>query len=208
MDRRRRGAAAASLGLAVGEAATGECGATPPSSGRRPCRRQPGWTTSTSGGRHRGRGGVGSGCDAVASLPRGGAEQREPCRRTLSDPASERAQDRLCGAGWWEQFLVLMPGASLDAALPAAERLCEQLAADSLLLQGTSANLSVTRHCPMGGPFRGNVTAHCPRRCRALSGRGEGEKPRGGVRCRRQHCGCIAGRACGRGTGFNGERTR
>ncbi len=43
-----------------------------------------------------------------------------------------------------EEFLVLMPGASLDAARPAAERLREQLAADSLQLQGASVDLSVS----------------------------------------------------------------
>jgi len=43
-----------------------------------------------------------------------------------------------------EEFLVLMPGASLDTARGAAERLCEQLAADSLQLQGARVDLSVS----------------------------------------------------------------
>jgi diguanylate cyclase (GGDEF)-like protein len=43
-----------------------------------------------------------------------------------------------------EEFLVLMPGASLDTARPAAERLREQLAADSQPIQGTSVKLSVS----------------------------------------------------------------
>jgi diguanylate cyclase (GGDEF)-like protein len=43
-----------------------------------------------------------------------------------------------------EEFLVLMPGASLDTARPAAQRLCEQLAADALQVQKTTVNLSAS----------------------------------------------------------------
>jgi diguanylate cyclase (GGDEF)-like protein len=43
-----------------------------------------------------------------------------------------------------EEFLVLMPGASLDTARGAAERLCEQLAADSLQFQRARVDLSVS----------------------------------------------------------------
>jgi diguanylate cyclase (GGDEF)-like protein len=43
-----------------------------------------------------------------------------------------------------EEFLVLMPGASLDTARRAAERLCEQLAADSLQVQGARVDLSAS----------------------------------------------------------------
>jgi diguanylate cyclase (GGDEF)-like protein len=43
-----------------------------------------------------------------------------------------------------EEFLVLMPGASLDTARRAAQRLCEQLAADSLQLQGARVDLSAS----------------------------------------------------------------
>ena len=43
-----------------------------------------------------------------------------------------------------EEFLVLMPGASLDTARPAAERLRKQLTADSAQFQGTSVKISVS----------------------------------------------------------------
>ena len=107
--------------------------------------------------------------------------------------ANVRKIDHVARVGG-EEFLVLMPGASLDTARPAAERLREQLAADSPQLQGTSVKLSVEhRHCPMGGPYRGHVTASGPRRYRALSGQGAGAKLRDRVRCRR-HCRCVVGR--------------
>jgi diguanylate cyclase (GGDEF)-like protein len=43
-----------------------------------------------------------------------------------------------------EEFLVLMPGASLDTARHVAERLREQLAADEVLVNGTGVKLSVS----------------------------------------------------------------
>ncbi len=43
-----------------------------------------------------------------------------------------------------EEFLVLMPGASLDTARAAAERLREHLTADSAQFQGTSVKISVS----------------------------------------------------------------
>lgn len=57
--------------------------------------------------------------------------------------SSVREIDRVARVGG-EEFLVLMPGASLEAARPVAERLCEHLAADPLHLQGMSVNLSAS----------------------------------------------------------------
>lgn len=57
--------------------------------------------------------------------------------------ANVRKIDHVARVGG-EEFLVLMPGASLDTARAAAERLREQLAADSLQLQATSVKLSVS----------------------------------------------------------------
>jgi len=57
--------------------------------------------------------------------------------------ANVRKIDHVARVGG-EEFLVLMPGASLDTARAAAERLREELAADSLQLQATSVKLSVS----------------------------------------------------------------
>jgi len=54
-----------------------------------------------------------------------------------------REVDHLARVGG-EEFLVLMPGASLDTARPVAERLREQLAANPLRLEGMSVALSVS----------------------------------------------------------------
>jgi diguanylate cyclase (GGDEF)-like protein len=57
--------------------------------------------------------------------------------------ANVRNIDQVARVGG-EEFLVLMPGASLDTARPAAERLREQLTADSAQFQGTSVKISVS----------------------------------------------------------------
>jgi diguanylate cyclase (GGDEF)-like protein len=57
--------------------------------------------------------------------------------------AKVRKIDQVARVGG-EEFLVLMPGASLDTARNAAERLREQLAADSPEFQGGSVKLSVS----------------------------------------------------------------
>jgi diguanylate cyclase (GGDEF)-like protein len=57
--------------------------------------------------------------------------------------ANVRTIDRVARVGG-EEFLVLMPGASLGAARPVAERLREQLAADAPRVRGTALNLSVS----------------------------------------------------------------
>jgi diguanylate cyclase (GGDEF)-like protein len=57
--------------------------------------------------------------------------------------ANVRKIDQVARVGG-EEFLVLMPGASLDTARPAAERLREQLTADSPQFQGTSVTISVS----------------------------------------------------------------
>jgi diguanylate cyclase (GGDEF)-like protein len=57
--------------------------------------------------------------------------------------AKVRKIDQVARVGG-EEFLVLMPGASLDTARHAAERLREQLAADSPEFQGASVKLSVS----------------------------------------------------------------
>jgi diguanylate cyclase (GGDEF)-like protein len=57
--------------------------------------------------------------------------------------ANVRKIDHVARVGG-EEFLVLMPGASLDTARPAAERLREQLAADLPQLQEASVSLSVS----------------------------------------------------------------
>ena len=57
--------------------------------------------------------------------------------------ANVRNIDQVARVGG-EEFLVLMPGASLDTARPAAERLREQLTAASAQFQGTSVKISVS----------------------------------------------------------------
>jgi diguanylate cyclase (GGDEF)-like protein len=57
--------------------------------------------------------------------------------------ANVRKIDQVARVGG-EEFLVLMPGASLDTARPAAERLREQLAADSAQFEGTNVKISVS----------------------------------------------------------------
>ncbi len=57
--------------------------------------------------------------------------------------ANVRKIDQVARVGG-EEFLVLMPGASMDTARPAAERLREQLAADSAQFEGVNVSISVS----------------------------------------------------------------
>jgi diguanylate cyclase (GGDEF)-like protein len=57
--------------------------------------------------------------------------------------ANVREIDHVARVGG-EEFLVLMPGASLDTVRGAGERLCEQLAADPLQFHGARIDLSVS----------------------------------------------------------------